>query len=166
MQKVAGSNPAGSIRLAGPNGPARSWQAVVLSKGAFVFGGTSESNVLSGATEGSEVEGHCAPDTSGVHMSATGQGFFVYILRCADGVYYVGLTTDVSARVDAHNAGQGPRFTACRRPVELVYSEPFDTMAQARQREIQIKKWSRAKKEALVAGDMQTLHNLSRRQSR
>ena len=68
------------------------------------------------------------------------QQFFVYILRCADGTYYVGSTTDVGPRVNVHNAGHGPRFTACRRPVTLVYSEPFDTMDQARQREIQIKK--------------------------
>jgi len=90
----------------------------------------------------------------------------LYILRCADGSYYVGSTTDVTERVQAHNAGRGPRFTACRRPVALVHSEPFDTMDQARQREIQIKKWSRAKKEALIAGHMQRLHDLSRRRTR
>ncbi len=98
-------------------------------------------------------------------MSKTDREFFVYILRCADGSYYVGSTTDVAARVEAHNAGRGPRFTACRRPVTLVYSEPFDTMDQARQREIQIKKWSRAKKEALIACEMQRLHDLSRRRA-
>ena len=92
--------------------------------------------------------------------------FVVYIVRCADGTYYVGSATDLAARIDAHNAGQGPRFTACRRPVALVYSEPFDAMAQARQREIQIKKWSRAKKEALITGDKLRLHNLSRRRIR
>ena len=87
--------------------------------------------------------------------------FFVYILVCADGAYYVGSTTDVPARVATHNAGRGPRFTACRRPVILVYSEPFGTMDQARKREIQIKKWSRTQKEALIAGDMDRLHDLS-----
>ena len=74
--------------------------------------------------------------------------FFVYMLRCADGAYYVGSTTNVAARVDTHNAGRGPLFTACRRPVVLVYSESFETMDLARRREVQIKKWSRAKKEA------------------
>ncbi len=69
-------------------------------------------------------------------MNAADQGFFVYILRCIDGSYYVGSTTDVTARVEAHNAGRGPRFTACRRPVTLVYHEPFDTFKQARQREM------------------------------
>ncbi len=92
--------------------------------------------------------------------------FGVYVLRCADGSYYVGSTTDVAARVQAHNAGRGPRFTACRRPVSLVYSEPFGTRDRARQREMQIKGWSRAKKEALIAGDTGKLHDLSRRRTR
>lgn len=90
-------------------------------------------------------------------------GFSVYILRCADGAYYVGSTSDLASRVATHNAGRGPGFTARRRPVELMYSEPFDTMGQARQREIQLKKWSRAKKEALIGGDVRALHELSRR---
>ena len=92
--------------------------------------------------------------------------FFVYVLRCADGTYYIGSTSDLPARVQTHNSGRGPRFTACRRPVVLVYSESFDTMDHARRREIQVKKWSRAKKEALIAGDLVTLHNLSRRGNR
>jgi len=87
---------------------------------------------------------------------------FVYILRCADGVYYVGSTSDPGGRLEMHNAGRGPKFTACRRPVTLVYSEAFDSMEQARQREIQIKKWSHAKKEALLVGELQRLHKLSR----
>ena len=89
--------------------------------------------------------------------------YYVYVLRCADGTLYVGITTDVAGRVEAHNAGRGPRFTACRRPVTLVYSEPHPTMESARQREVQLKKWSRAKKEALIAGDMVLLHELSSR---
>ena len=96
-------------------------------------------------------------------MSEAEQRFLVYILRCVDGTYYVGSTTDLVSRLGAHNAGRGPRFTACRRPVTLVYSEPFDTFDQARRREVQIKKWSRPKKEALIRGDMGTLHALSRR---
>jgi len=99
-------------------------------------------------------------------MGATESGFFVYILRCAEGTYYVGSTADVPARVEAHNAGRGPRFTACRRPVTLVHSEPMATMNQASRREMQIKKWSRAKKEALIAGKMDRLHELSIRRIR
>lgn len=89
--------------------------------------------------------------------------FFMYILRCADGAYYVGSTSDLPGRVEVHNTGRGPRFTTCRRPVTLVYSESFASMAEARGREVQIKKWSRQKKEALMHGDMARLHALSRR---
>ena len=99
-------------------------------------------------------------------MAPPDHRFSVYILRCADGVYYVGSTSDVAARVDTHNAGLGPGFTACRRPVTLVHSERFENLDQARQREIQVKKWSRTKKEALIAGDMGKLHDLSRRRTR
>ncbi len=103
---------------------------------------------------------------SGWPVQAKSDQFFIYILRCADGAYYVGSTNDVAARVESHNAGRGPRFTACRRPVALVYSEPHATMESARGREVQIKKWSRGKKEALIAGNMDTLHELSRRRIR
>ena len=93
---------------------------------------------------------------------------YVYLLRSKPrpGQRYVGLTDDLKKRLAAHNAGRGPRFTACRRPVTLVYSESFETMDQARRREIQIKKWSRAKKEAMIAGDTQRLHELSERRIR
>jgi len=133
----------------------------------LVAEGMSASNALSGATpspsRGSGAEGQFPCDIDGRHMSTSDEGFVVYILRCADGAYYVGSTGDIRARLEAHNAGRGPRYTACRRPVELVLSERFDTMAQARQRETQLKKWSRAKKEALIAGEMHRLHDLSRR---
>ena len=88
---------------------------------------------------------------------------FVYILKCADGTYYVGSTLDLQGRIDAHNAGRGPRFTSCRRPVRLAHYESFVAMADARKREIQLKKWSRAKKEALISGDLRRLKSLSRR---
>jgi putative endonuclease len=87
--------------------------------------------------------------------------FFVYILRCADGAFYVGSTSDLPSRIQAHNAGRGPRFTSGRRPVTPVYSEPFDSMEQARKRETQLKKWSRAKKKALIAGELDRLKLLA-----
>jgi predicted GIY-YIG superfamily endonuclease len=99
-------------------------------------------------------------------MTETRNGFFVCILRCADGTYHVGATSDLFDRVETHNSGRGPRFTACRRPVVFAYSESFPTTEQARHREIQLKNWSRAKKEALIAENLDALHNLSRRQSR
>ena len=94
--------------------------------------------------------------------------YSVYILRCNDGTYYVGSTSDVDARVATHNQGRGPRCIASRRPVALValvYAEDFQTMAEARHREVQVKNWSRAKKEALIQGDLTALRKLSRRKS-
>ena len=113
---------------------------------------------------GPQSKGIVPAASRGAKMSG-GQGFFVYILRCRDDTYYVGSTADVPARVHAHNAGRGPRYTACRRPVTLVYSECFETMGRARQREIQIKKWTRAKKGALITGETERLRLLSKRRT-
>ena len=65
---------------------------------------------------------------------------YTYILRCADGTFYTGWTTDLTRRVDVHNSGQGAKYTRARRPVELVYYETFDTRQDAMQRECAIKK--------------------------
>ena len=88
--------------------------------------------------------------------------FYVYILRCADGSYYVGHTDDVRSRITTHNDGRGAAWTARRRPVKLVYCEPCADEKQAVVRERQIKGWSGAKKKALVAGDLAALRRLSR----
>lgn len=87
--------------------------------------------------------------------------YHVYILICADGTYYVGQTENLEKRMAEHDAGNGSRHTAARVPVELVYSEAFASRAQAMARESQLKKWSRAKKEALIADDTATLRSLS-----
>jgi putative endonuclease len=75
---------------------------------------------------------------------------FVYLLRCADGTLYTGWTTDVAARERAHNAGAGAKYTAGRRPVRVVYVEPHDSRSAAMSREAAIKRWPRARKEALI----------------
>lgn len=87
--------------------------------------------------------------------------FSVYILLCADGAYYVGHTSDLKDRIACHNAGRGATFTAARLPVTLVYSEIHSTESDAATRELQLKKWSHAKKAALVHGERQRLHALS-----
>jgi putative endonuclease len=76
---------------------------------------------------------------------------FVYIVRCADGSLYTGYARDPQKRVEVHNNGRGARYTSGRRPVILVYSEAFDSVGEALKRESQVKRLSRAKKEALVA---------------
>ena len=78
---------------------------------------------------------------------------FVYILRCADGTFYTGCTKDPRAREKAHNDGRGARYTAGRRPVTLIYSEECDSLGAALRREHQVKRLTRAKKEALSATD-------------
>ena len=75
---------------------------------------------------------------------------FVYIVRCTDGSLYTGYARDPRARIRAHNAGRGARYTAGRRPVRLVYSEAFDTLSAALKREYELKQWPRVKKQALV----------------
>lgn len=90
---------------------------------------------------------------------------WVYIVRCSDRSYYVGTADDVASRVARHNAGDGAEYAARRRPVTLVYSEPHPDEASAVRRERQIKRWTRSKKEALIAGDKEALHRLSERRS-
>lgn len=89
----------------------------------------------------------------------------VYILRCADGSYYVGSTKKpAEARVWEHNNLPDEKsYTAKRRPVELVFSETFDRIVDAIARERQIKGWSRRKKETLIAAHYELLPKLSRR---
>lgn len=90
---------------------------------------------------------------------------WVYILRCADGSYYVGSArgSDLGKRIAEHQAGAYGGFAASRRPVELAFSEGFDRIEDAVAAERQIKGWSRIKKEALIAGAYDRLRELSRR---
>lgn len=85
---------------------------------------------------------------------------FVYILRCADGAFYVGETNDLGFRLERHQEGSASRFTASRRPVAMVYAEEYPDRMSALARERQIKRWTRAKKEALIAGDLERLKRL------
>jgi putative endonuclease len=90
-------------------------------------------------------------------------GGWVYILRCADGAFYVGTTRDsLERRVAEHNAGLHAGYTARRRPVQLAYSEHFADVTDAIAAERQLKGWSRAKKQALIAGDFDRLRVLAR----
>lgn len=78
--------------------------------------------------------------------------WFVYIVECADGSLYTGVTTDITRRVEQHNAGRaGARYTRGRRPVRLVYSEVANDRSGALVREIEIKQMDRAGKQMLVA---------------
>ena len=76
--------------------------------------------------------------------------WFVYMLRCADGSLYTGISTDVKRRVVQHNAGTGGAYTRSHRPVELVWAAKAATESAARKREAMMKKWPRDKKCGLI----------------
>lgn len=76
--------------------------------------------------------------------------WFVYILRCADGTLYTGVTTDVDRRRKQHNAGTASRYTRSRRPVRVVYREAHPDRGSALRREAAIKALSRRQKMALI----------------
>jgi predicted GIY-YIG superfamily endonuclease len=92
-----------------------------------------------------------------------GLPFFVYMLRCADGSYYVGQTDDLEKRVAEHDAGGKCTFTTRRRPVTLAWSQEFPTREEAKAAEIRLKGWSRAKKEALIGSDWAGLRDAARK---
>ena len=85
---------------------------------------------------------------------------YVYILRNCHNHLYVGQTSQIERRLLRHNQNDGALFTKLKGPFKLVYSESFQTLKQAMNRELQIKKWSRAKKEALIIGDLKALKKL------
>lgn len=97
----------------------------------------------------------------------------VYILQCANGQYYVGSTTCLVKRVKEHQLAddgstgspqvyKGAKFTKAHQPVELVYTEEYEDEHKARMREQQLHGWNRAKKEALIRGDIEELKRLSK----
>jgi Predicted endonuclease containing a URI domain len=95
-------------------------------------------------------------------------GQYVYIVECSDGTLYTGYTTDVDRRVAEHNAGEGAKYTAGRRPVTLRYVELHESRSAAQRREHEIKARSRAQKDRLVAASddrvaVEFAHTASRR---
>jgi len=81
----------------------------------------------------------------------TAPAWFIYMLRCADGSLYTGITTDVVRRVAEHNGDGAPgaRYTRSRRPVKLVYLEAVASRSEATRREAAIKRLDRERKLAL-----------------
>jgi putative endonuclease len=77
--------------------------------------------------------------------------WYVYMVRCADGSLYTGITRDLEARVSTHNKGTGAKYTRGRLPVSLIYAEAAADRATASQREMAIKKLSRPDKISLIS---------------
>jgi putative endonuclease len=80
--------------------------------------------------------------------------WFVYMVRCSDGTYYTGVTTDLTRRVAEHNGmgglHKGAKYTKTRRPVELVYSEPGESRSSVQKREAVVRHYSRVEKQKLI----------------
>ncbi|WP_340075290.1 GIY-YIG nuclease family protein [Leptobacterium sp. I13] len=88
--------------------------------------------------------------------------YYVYILKCKDNSYYTGVTNNLEERFHQHQAGINPTcYTYKRRPLKLVFQQEFMEIAQAIYFEKKIKKWTRAKKEALINHDFDRLHILA-----
>jgi predicted GIY-YIG superfamily endonuclease len=85
--------------------------------------------------------------------SPANKEWFLYIVRCADGSLYTGITVDVARRYKQHNAGTASRYTRSRLPVELIYQESQPNQSAALKRELAVKAMSREEKELLVQQD-------------
>jgi putative endonuclease len=87
--------------------------------------------------------------------------YAIYILKCSDGSYYTGLTKDLEERLKYHENGTYPEsYTFSRRPVKLVWNIITESYQDAFQWEHRIKGWSRVKKEALIRGDIEGIHEI------
>ncbi|GAA4799868.1 GIY-YIG nuclease family protein [Litoribaculum gwangyangense] len=90
--------------------------------------------------------------------------YFVYILKCADNTYYTGITSNLEKRIMEHESGKHiDSYTYKRRPIKLVYFAEFTNVDLAISTEKQIKKWSKAKKEALINNEYNKLPNLAKK---
>jgi len=76
--------------------------------------------------------------------------WYCYLLECADGTLYTGITNDLDKRLAAHNSGKASKYTRGRLPVALLYSEPYPDRAAASRREVEVKRLPRAGKLALI----------------
>jgi len=82
--------------------------------------------------------------------------WYLYIARARTGRYYVGITTEPDRRIKEHNKGRGSRMAVNQGPFKLVYvSQPMLNQSEARKREIQVKGWTRQKKERLIIGEIE-----------
>ncbi len=88
--------------------------------------------------------------------------YYFYILRCSDNSLYCGQTNNLQRRIREHNFNKtkSAKYLRAKKPVELVYSEKYSTLQEAMKREWQIKKWTKAKKEALIQGNKVLLKKL------
>ena len=79
---------------------------------------------------------------------------YVYILKCADKTFYIGIAADVMKRLAIHNARKGAKYTRARLPVKVIYREGPMTLTKALRREYQLKQLTRLQKQALIKGKL------------
>jgi len=90
------------------------------------------------------------------------KSYFVYIIKCSDGLLYTGITNNISRRFKEHEDGRDKcSFTFKRRPLELIFHQEFNDVKQAIYFEKKIKNWSAKKKLALATKDFKMLQILS-----
>ncbi|GGE25616.1 GIY-YIG nuclease family protein [Psychroflexus planctonicus] len=90
--------------------------------------------------------------------------YFVYVLKCSDKTYYTGITSNLDKRLNEHQSGKYfGSYTFSRRPIHLVYYAAFTDVNRAIEAEKKIKKWSKAKKEALINNEFDKLPNLAKK---
>ncbi|MBE9490261.1 MAG: GIY-YIG nuclease family protein [Bacteroidetes bacterium] len=90
--------------------------------------------------------------------------YYIYILKCSDKKYYTGFTSNIYKRIQDHKTGTHLNsYTFSRRPLDLVFYAEFTNVNIAIETEKQIKKWSKAKKEALINGEFEKLINLAKK---
>jgi putative endonuclease len=90
--------------------------------------------------------------------------YYVYILKCSDKTYYTGVASSLTSRFHEHQKGKHKdSYTYKRRPLELVFYCEFTNIEMAIEKEKQIKKWSKVKKEALINGEFEKLTNLAKK---
>lgn len=89
--------------------------------------------------------------------------FYVYLLRCSDGSYYVGHTDNIEARMAQHQSASLKCYTSTRLPVQLLKTESFGTREEVLEAEQQLKGWTRRKKEAWLSGNFEELRRLAKK---
>ncbi|WP_405399482.1 GIY-YIG nuclease family protein [Maribacter sp. Asnod2-G09] len=90
--------------------------------------------------------------------------YYVYILKCADSTFYTGITSNLTQRLESHESGKyKDSYTNKRRPVTLAFYCEFTDPNMAIENEKRIKKWSKAKKKALIDGEYDDLPNLAKK---
>ena len=154
----------GSTRGFGPLGSwfeSRRGSHSTRSAGAPLAHGLRPARTSQRDTTNGPEQGPARPASKGHRQGGKLVAAWFYILRLRSGCLYLGSTTDLERRLAEHRTSKGGRTTALDPPAELAFLEEFSTFADARCREAQIKRWSRAKKEALVAGDRTGLRQLA-----